>query len=449
MYQKRLIVCLCFFAGVVFCGLAQEVWTLEQCIRYAYDNNIQLKQQQLDVLRTENDLLQSKLNILPNLNASSGYQMGKGKVLDMETLTIVTGSTVKSFNASINSGVTFFRGFVKKNSIDYNLYSLLANLENVEKLKNELSIKIALFYLQIINAQEQLAVAENQLTLTLLQVNRTASLVDAGSVPEGDLFEIQSQAAREELRIVTSRNMLEISQLNLAQLLDLDARINFQVVVPDFSNIVITDLLTSVDDIFATAENTLPQVKAAELYLKSVEKQLSVAKGYRSPSLSISGGYSTRYSNTAKHPANPSEAYLFMDQLKDGVNSYINVGMNIPIFNGWQVNTNVKNAKLNVLNYQYQLQLTKNTLYKEIQQAHADATASLKKYIAASKAVANMEEAFRYTEQRYEVGLMNFVDYSTAKTRLTEAQSELLQSKFEYIFNIKVLDFYNGREITL
>ena len=449
MLKKKLIICLCLITGVVFCGAAQETWTLEQCIRYAYDNNIQLKQQQLAVEYAENDLLQSKLNILPNLNASGTFNSGKGKVLDMETLTIVTGSTVNNFNGGISSGVTFFRGLVKKNTIGYNLYSLLANMENVEKSKNDLSINIALYYLQIVHAQEQLTVAENQLNLTLLQIDRTSALVDAGSVPEGNLFEIQSQAAREDLQIVTARNALELSRLNLAQLLDLDARTNFQVVVPDFSNMDISDLFTSVDDIFATAETTLPQVKAAELILKSVEKQLAIQRGYRSPSLSLSGGYTTRYSSIAKHPANPSEAYLFMDQLRDGVNSYINVGINIPIFNGWQINTSVKNAKLNVLNYQYQLQLTKNTLYKEIQQAYAEAVASMKKYDASAKAVASMEEAFRYTEQRFEVGLMNFVDYSTAKTRLTAAQSDLLQAKFEYIFKTKVLDFYNGRKITL
>jgi len=446
MLKKKLIVCLCCLTGVVFCASAQEAWTLEECIRYAYENHIQLKQQQLLVNEAENNLLQSKLSILPSLNASGSYSVSRGTVLDQNTFKIVTGETVKSASASISSSVNLFKGFQTKNTIDRNLYSLLASIENVEKLKNELSIKIALYYLQIVHDQEKLAVCENQLNLTMLQVNRTAALVDAGFEPEGKLFEIQSQAATEELQIVRARNNLDISRLNLAQLLDLETRTNFQVVIPDFSNLEISDLLSSVEEVFATAETILPQVKAAEYNLKSAEKQLAFYRGYRSPTLSLSGGYSTRYSSTVKIE---ELNYPFWDQLKDGINSGITIGLSIPIFNGWQVNTVVKNAKLNVQNYQYQLQLTKNVLYKEIQQAYADAAAALKQYFAATKAVTSMEETFRYTQQKYEVGLMNFVDYSAAKTRLEAAQSDMLQAKFEYIFKTKVLDFYNGREIKL
>jgi len=452
MLKIRLIISLCCMASIVFRVSAQEAWTFEQCIRYAFDNNIRLKQQELDVEYAENNLLQSKLSLLPNLNVSGSYSSAKGKVLDQETFQIVTGKTVNSFSGNIGSSVNLFKGWQQKNTIDRNLYSLRASIENVEKLKNDLSINIASYYLQILYAQEQLAVAENQLAVTLLQVQRTEALVEAGSQPEGALFDIQSQAAREELQIVTARNDLDLSKLNLMQLLDLQTTNKFQVVVPNFSNIGIAETGSSIDDVFNHAETVLPEVKAAEYNLKSMEKQLAIARGYRSPTLSLSGGYSTRYSSSASmYDAITGDElnYPLWDQLKDGINSYVGVNLIIPIFNGWQVQTNVKNAKLNLQNYQYQLQLTKNTLYKEIQQAHADAVASLKKYMASAKAVESVEEAFRYTEQRYEAGIMNFVDYSTAKTRLTSAQSDLLQAKFEYIFKTKVLDFYNGQPITL
>ena len=424
-------------------------WTLEECIRYAYDNNIQLKQMQLDVNQAENNLLQSRVNLLPNLNASSSYNASKGKTLDMNTFRIVDGQTVSSLSGGISSNLTLFSGFQKKNTIDRNLYSMLASIQNVEKLKNDLSINIALFYLQVIHAQEQLSVAENQLNLTILRVERTQTLVDAGSVPEGDLFEIQSQAAREELQVVTANNILEMSRLNLMQMLDLNVQTDFQIVVPDFSNIILSDPVVSVDDIFSHAESVLPQIKAAEYYLKSSEKQLSIAKGYRSPTLSLSGGYSTRYSSSALNPTSPTDDYPLWVQLKDGVNSYIGLSLNIPIFTGWQIQTGVKNSQINLQNQQYQLQHTKNTLYKEIQQAHADALAAQKRFQAATKAVASMEEAFRYTEQRYELGLMNFVDYTTVKTRLTGAQSDMLQAKFEYIFKVNVLNFYKGEKMVI
>ena len=452
MLKSKFIVSLCCVACTVLHVPAQEAWTLEECIRYAYDNNIQLKQQQLSVFQAENELLQSRLNLLPNLNATGSFNSSRGKVLDQNTFQIVDGQTVNSLSTGINSSVTLFRGLQQKNAIDRNLYTLLAGIQNVEMLKNNISINIALYYLQNIHAQEQLAVAENQLSLTLLQVERTAALVNAGSVPEGDLFEMQAQAAREELQVVSNQNMLEMSRLNLAQLLDLDSHANFQVVVPDFSDIIISELLNSVDDVFANAENVLPQIKAAEYNLKSAEKQLSFTKGYRSPTLTLQGGYNTRYSSSAT-TIDPFTferiTYPFWDQMKDGVTSYVGVGLNIPIFNGWQVQTGVKNAKLNLENNRYQLQLAKNTLYKEIQQAHADALAAMKRFLAATKAVESMQEAFRYTEQRYELGLMNFVDYTTVKTRLTGAQSDMLQAKFEYIFKTNVLNFYNGQPIAL
>ncbi len=420
---------------------AQEAWTLEQCIRYAYDNNISLKQEELKVTNAENNLLQSKVNLFPTINASSGYSSAKGRVWDSNTAGFVEGSAVQSLSGSISSAVTIFNVLQQKNTLDRNRFALMSGIQNVEKLKNDLSINITLYYLQIIHAEEQLAVAEDQLATTNLQVDRTKALVDAGSVPEGDLFEIQSQAAREELQVVTARNTLDLAKLNLAQLLDLETMKDFHVTVPDFSNIGVSEAATSVDDIFATAEDILPQVKAAEYDLAWAGKSLALARGGRSPVLSLSAGANTAYSNNWD--------LQLWDQLSQNYSINFGANLRIPIFNGWQVNTRIKNAKLDVRNYQYQLQLTKNTLYKEIQQAHADAVAALKKYLSSAKAVASMEEAFRYAEQRYEVGMVNFVDYSTNKTRLTAAQSEMLQAKFEYIFKTKVLDFYSGRPITL
>jgi len=441
MLKMRLIISLCCMASVAFSVSAQEAWTFEQCIRYAFDHNIRLKQQELDVANAENNLLQSKINLFPSLNASSNYSQAKGRVWDSNTASFVEGSTVKSLSGSVSSSVTIFSGFQQKNAIDRNRFSLLARVQNVEKLKNDLTINIASFYLQIIHAQEQLAVAENQLALTLLQVKRTEALVEAGSVSEGALFDIQSQAAREELQVVTANNLLDMARLDLSQLLDLPTASNFQVVVPDFSNIGISEISGSASDVFAVAETVLPEVKSAEYGVAEAGKTLSMAKGARSPRLSISGGMNTAYSNSLD--------LSLWNQISQNYNMLFGVGLTVPIFNGWQVNTSVKNAKLNLQNYQYQLQLTKNNLYKEIQQAYADAMASLKQYMASVKAVAAMEEAFRYTEQRYEVGIMDFVDYSTAKTRLTSAQSDLLQAKFEYIFKTKVLDFYRGQPVTL
>ncbi|MDR1865817.1 MAG: TolC family protein [Bacteroidales bacterium] len=450
--MKNAIMFICFFLSCIEKTEAQEVWTLEQCIRYACENNIQLKQQQLNTLNAENTLLQSQLSRLPDLNVSGNFSSSRGKVLDQNTFSIVDGETVKSLSGGVSSSVTLFRGLQLKNTVDRNYFALLASRQDTEKLKNDLSLNIVMYYLQIIHAEEQLAVAEQQLLLTRRQAARTAVLVEAGSLPEGNLFDMEAQEAREELQAVTARNTLDMARLNLAQLLDLDTRTDFRVASPEFPDITVSGLAGTVDDIFAHAGSVLPQIKSAEYRMESARESLSVARGARSPSLTLSGGYSTRYSSSASlfDPVSREEyGYPFWRQLRDGVNSYIGIGLGIPLFNGWQINTGVKNARLNLQNAQYQLQLAENTLYKEIQQAHADANAAMNRYAASRKAVAAMEEAFRHTEQRYEVGMMNFLDYHTAKTQLAAAQSELLQAKYEYIFKTKVLDFYQGRPIKL
>ena len=438
---RFIIVCLVCAGCSFFRVSAQETWTLEQCIRYAYDNHILLKQEELNVENAENVLFQSKMNRFPTLNSSSNYSAAKGRVWDTNTASFVEGSTVRSLSGSVSSSVTLFNGLQQKNTIDRNRFSLMASIQNVEKLKNDLSINITLLYLQIIHAKEQMAVAENQLVLTRLQVDRTKSLTDAGAVPEGDLLEIQSQESLDELQTVTARNALSLALLDLAQLLDLRAAKDFQIVIPDFSNIEISEPTSSADDVFLVAEGILPEVKAAEYNLAGAGKSLAVARGGRSPRISLSAGFNTAYSN--------SWDLQLWEQLSQSYSMSFGVGVTIPIFNGWQVSTGIKNAKLNLQTYRYQLQLTKNNLYKEIQQAHTDADAALKKYVSSLKAATSMEEAFRYTEKRYEAGAVNFADYSTSKTQLTTAQSNLLQAKFEYIFKTKVLDFYNGTPIAL
>lgn len=448
--MKSFVLCKIFTFNVllltIFPVSAQETetWTLEECIRHAIENNIQLRQQRLSVNQAENDLLQSRLSRLPSVNASSNFSSSRGNVLDPNTFTIVQGQAVHMFTGGIGGSMPLFTGFQQRNTIERDRYFLRASIQNVEKLQNDLSINITLYYLQIIHAKEQLKIAENQLHLTELQIARTAILFDAGSVAKGAVLELRSQADREKLQVVMARNALEMSRLNLAQLLDLENINDFQVVIPDFSNIDIAMLAISVEDVYAVAEFTLPEIRAAEYMLKSMERQLAIARGSRSPTLSLSGGYNTRFSSAAMYFG---EHYPFWEQLRDGIASYVGVSMTIPVFNGWQVNTNIRNTRLNLQSQQYQLELTRANLFKEIQQAHADALAALQRYFASVQAVASMEETFRYTEQRFELGMMNFVDYSATKTQLAIAQSDMLQAKFEYIFRSKILDFYTGKPI--
>ncbi|MDP4274418.1 MAG: TolC family protein [Bacteroidota bacterium] len=456
-------------------AIGQGSWSLRKCIDYAIAHNLQVKQQEVNARMSENTYLQSRLDVLPNLNASGGFNYSLGRALDQTTYQFTSNQKIKSSNFSVNSSVNLFSGFQQANTIKQNHFNLMASLSNVEKVKNDISLNIASAFLQILFCQELLEVANNQLELSQQQVDHTRTLYNAGSVPQGKLFEIQAQAASDELQVVNSQNSLDLSKLTLIQLLDLDSIKNFEIEKPNLGFIKIDTLEFTIDSVFNRAQE-LPQIRAAQYSLLSAEKGLAIAKAERSPRLTLGASYGSGYSDIRERVTGLSDFqtfpigktqttgetvvslpaqtpiygnYPFNNQIKDNANTNIMLGLSIPIFNGWKANSSIANAKLAMVNSKYSLQNAKNMLYKDICQAYTDALAALKKYRATDKALSSIEESFKYTQQKYEIGLMNFVDYSTVKNQLAKTQSELLQAKYEYIFKLKVLDFYKGNPITL
>ncbi|MBE9510274.1 MAG: TolC family protein [Bacteroidetes bacterium] len=443
---------------IAYNSLGQEnKWTLEECVLYAIEHNIQVKQQELAADVQQNALKQSKYNLAPSLNGGAGHSYSFGRALDESTYEFTENQTVMSDYFSLNSSVTLFNGFMNRKSIEQNRYNLQASIQDVEKIKNDISLNIALAYLQILLNKELLEVARNQYDITMEQIDRTSKLVAAGSLARGSLLEIQAQAASEELQVVNSGNQLDLSILNLTQLLELDIVGDFDIIVPELQIPDETKLIEPVMTVYSEAIKIQPQIKGAEFQLESSEMGLDIAKGARSPRLSFNGSYNTRYSDIRDKfigldPVTNLPTYTeykFMDQLKDNVNYGLSLSLSVPIFNGWQVNQAVSNARLDIKRSQYNLEYQKNMLYKDIQQAYADAKASLKKFHSSQRALVSMEESFRYTEQKFNVGLVNTIDYKTSKNQLTRTQSDLLQAKYEYIFKVKVLDFYRGKELSL
>jgi outer membrane protein len=430
---------------------AQKVWSLEDCIMYAYENNISIKQQVLNTRYNENMYKQSKVELAPNLNAGASHGYSFGYVLDPLTYTAVENQTIMSSNINISSSVTLFSGLRQKNSIQQNKFNLLAAQEDLEKLKNDISLFLASGYLQILFNRELLQVSINQHELTLQQVERTAKLVEAGSLARGSLLEIQAQAASEELNVISAQNQLDIAYLDLTQMLDLDSVGDFEIEIPEFGDVGREPIMLTVGMVYRDALDVLPQVQSAEYQLESAIRGLSIAQGQRSPSLSLSGQWGTGYSDARQRQMESGawEDVPFWDQMDLNRSTMVSMGLSIPLFNQWRVNTNISNAKLTVMSSELSLETTKMDLYKNIQQAYADAVAAQKKFLATEEALKSMEESFKYTEEKFEVGLVNTVDYNTEKNRLTATQSELLQAKYDYIFKIKILDFYRGIPITL
>jgi outer membrane protein len=424
---------------------AQESWSLQKCIDYALKNNIQIKQQVLNSEYYNNQLGQAKNNRLPNLSLGIQNNMNFGRTTgaDNTYLNINSNST----SGSLSSNITLWNGFTLKNSVKMAEMDLRASLEETQKAKDDMMLNIAASYLEILFAEELVTVAEDLLKITQLQIDRTGKLVEAGSLAKGSLLEIEAQYAREELNVVNAQNRLQLAYLALYQLLELPSTESFKVEKPILPEIGANMSLMNTMDVFKNAVQLRPAVKGAEFKLESARKQLLISKGNLLPSLSFGGSYYNFYNN--KYTDYAGSKIPFGEQIKSNERYGFGVTLDIPIFNRFQARTSVSNSQIQVENTELQLQNTKNLLRKDIEQAYTNAIAAFKRYVANQKTVVSSQEAFRYTEEKFNVGMINSVEYNQSKNNLSSAQSDLLQAKYEYIFRTKILDFYNGRAIEL
>lgn len=425
---------------------AQKKWTLEDCIQYALDNNLQVKRTQLQADINSNNYLQSKINVAPNLNGSIGRSYNYGRQIDPFTNNFISNNTVND-DYGITTNLNIFNGLQSYNNIKKSEYSMLAAIQNVKKQKVELTLDVATDYLDILFKKELLTVNENQMEVAALQAARTKKLVDAGSSARGDYLEMQSQLASEKLNVTNAKNDLKVSYLNLTQLLDLDSTAGFEIVVPDTVDPQIEQNLPSTGEIYQAALEKLPYIKQAEYQLKTTEYNLAIQKGRRSPQIYFSSGWGTGYSSYYKDAS--GNTYPYGNQLRGNSNTNLRIGVSIPIFNRWEVNNAISNAKIQVSDAQYSLDQSKQQLYKEIQQAHNNAVSAREKFYSATEAVNSYKESFHYTEQKYDVGMVNSVDYNIAKNNYIKAESDLLRAKYQYIFYVKILDYYQGESLTL
>ena len=477
--KKFLLVFSIFFACIMV-SYAQKVWTLEDCIEYALTNNIEVKQQMLSIDNGEETLLQSKLGMLPDLNGYASHGYNWGQTIDQYTNEFAT-ARVRSNNFYLSSQFTIFNGLQQMNQVRKNELDLLSTKYDVDKFMDDVSMTIAAAYLQILYYGELKRVAEAQLDITQQQVDRTKKMVDAGTLARGDLLLIEAQLATEELNLINVQNNLDISYLTLVQLLDLPSTLGFEIEKPDLSTVKAPEAPLGADAIYEIALGSRPDIKSAEIGVQSSEKSLSLARGALSPVFGFSGSWGTGYSGAASdyskgidpvdippyligYTASPEplavysvpytdykdyETKLFGDQISDNMNKSIMVNLYIPIFNGWMVRSNIAKAKIGINNANYTLESSKLRLRKVIQQAYADAVAALKTHAAAEKKVDATTESFKYADQKFNVGLINSVEYNEAKKEMTKAQAELIQAKYDYIFKITTLDFYMGNPLTL
>lgn len=432
---------------------AQKVWTLEECIGYALDNNLQIKRQTLQTDIAKNNLLQSIIDLAPDLGASAGHAIGSGRVLNNN---YTFAKKTSGGSLGLASSIIIFKGFQKLNTIKMNKYNLLSSLEDLEKLKNDIALNIAGGYLQILFNKELLEVTKSQLDVTKLQIEKTKKLYEVGNVAKGALLEIQATASTEEANLIAAQNDLNLANLTLAQMLDLDTVKGFTVYLPGELNVP-EKFSDDPDSVYRIALGNMPQIKSAEYGLKQSESALAVARGGRSPQLSLTGYYSTQYEfydslrqyDPITFQITRVDPYPIRDQLKNKMYKSISMNLSIPIFGRFQIQKEICNAKIRVRDAEFALRQSQLQLRKDIEQAYADAIASFENFKSRQKTVDAQEENFKYVQQKFDVGLINSVDYSVAKNSYTKAKSDLLHAKYEFIFKTKILDFYKGNVIKL
>ncbi|HET6227617.1 MAG TPA: TolC family protein [Bacteroidia bacterium] len=457
-------------------GITKQVLNLEQCIDYALKNNIQIKQSEVNTEIADINLVQSQGALLPAINGNMSHTYNFGRTIDRYTNQFAK-QQVLSQNLGVSADFTLFNGLQTINTIHQNRYTYLASKYNVDKMKNDIALNVATAYLQILYNTEAVENARNQIGITTAQSERAKKLVEAGSVAKGSYLDIMAQLATEELNLTNAENQLNISYLALAQLMNLPSAQGLRVTKPEI-NIDGQPLLAATDanQIYTTALDVLPEIKSANYNMKSAEKGLDVAWGGLSPRLSLSAFYGTGYSGLSKRYKTfpellgyspngdmtstgetvlspsisaPDQVIPFMTQYNDNINKSVGFYLTIPIFNRLQVKTSISRARMQMLSSELQMESTKLQIQKNVQQALADANAGLKKYYASTKAVEAIAESFKYTEQKFNVGIVNTNDYNDSKNKLIKAQSDLLQAKYEYIFKTKVLDFYQGKPLKL
>lgn len=482
MSKTILPVILALFVSVAVS--AQEKWDLQECIDYALDNNLSIQQSRLNIERAEIGLTQSKYSLLPNLNAQATHGYNFGQRIDPFTNQFAT-ERVQTNNLFMSSSLDLFNGFSKVNAVKRSEADVSASEYDLKTIQNDISLQLCLAYLQILRNKENAAIAREQLTLSESQVTRTQTLVDAGQLSRGFLYDIQAQFAQEEFNLVNAENGIELAKLNLTQIMQLtpEEAADFEIVTPDLTDEGKELLDQSAMDIYIRAKQEMPQIQAAEHRRAFAEYDLKVAGGNLYPNLSLSGSVGSGYSganrilvgegtNIGQVPI--GQAYVqgtpipvvsiqeqtiytdgdyktkgFGDQLSDNFNQNIQLNLVIPIFNGLSAKSNLNRAKINQLDADIRYSQISNQLRFDVEQAYADAKAAMNSFMAAQKAVFALKESFDNAQVRFDQGVINTVEFNDLKTQYTNAQSNMTNAKFDFVFRTKILDFYLGNPITL
>lgn len=421
-------------------------WTLQECVEYALENNISIQQSELDINLADIDNDQALANFLPNLNSNAAFNINTGANINPATNQF-ENTTFRSASGGISSGINIFSGFQNWKALQRSKINKIASQYRLDKMKDDIALFVANSFLQILANREQLKVLQGQNEVTQENLKNTQDLVDAGVLPQGDLLELRATDATQAQQIITTENSLFIAKLGLAQVLQLKDYQNFDIVDEDYGLVASDILQKQPSEIAAQAKEELNEVKIARSNFELAEKDLELARANFFPTLSGFVGYNTRWASTQVNPFTGDDI-AFIDQLYLFDGTSVGLRLNFPIFSNFNVRNNVKRNKVNVERLKFQLEQAELDLEATVYQAYNDALNSRKSYQAAVQTEDARRLAFEYAQERYDVGLSNAFDFNQSRTAYENSQSDVVRTKYDYIFRIKILEFYFGLPIT-
>ena len=424
-----------------------RVMTLQECVDLATENNLNVQRSRLNLETAETNLNETELQRYPNANAGGSFAYSWGRSIDPTSNQFIT-QRINSTNLNASSGVNIYNGFQLKNSINQNKKDLEAAGFDVEKATNDVQLDIVTFYLNVIFNKELLENARFQLQSSQNQLERTKILVEAGSLPRSNELELISQVSTGEVNVVTAENNLTLAYLTLKQAMLLPVSDNIDVIVPDAA-VEELDLSITPETVYGQAQQTLPEIKAADQRVQSAEFGYEVSKGGLYPSLSLRAGLSTNYSDAATgfDPKDDGTDFTLGEQFQENLSRFLSLNLTIPIFNGLSQRATIQRSKIVMQQASIGALEQRNFLRQIIESAYTDAIASSKTFAASTRQVETLEETFRSIENQYNLGASNFTDYQVASNNLFQARSDQTRAKFDFIFKKKLLDFYQGKTI--
>lgn len=479
--MKKAIMLFGSFIGLFF-GFAQSSrWSLQKCIDYAIENNITIKQRQLQIESAQHTLQQSREGrFTPQVSASISQAMRTGRSIDPFTNQFVT-QTVYSTSASLNGSIVLFNGFGTINTIKQNETLLRANQLDLEQAKRDIALNVANAYLQLLLAQELEQIARMQVEISRAQLERTEKLFKAGNVAEIQVLNLKSQLANEEVNLVTARNQVNFARLRLLQEMNMPAQTDFEIEKVEVGSLINDYDAQTPQSIYEIAEKNQYNLQSADLRTESFRYGEAVARSALYPTLTLGAGVSSAYSSAAPSelfrpdgtsrlvqvpigfvgstldtvytiraiPNGKVEPNRFFNQMDFNRSTFIVLNLNIPLYSQGRNRNAIAQARIQQKNQAYQAQLLRQQLRQTIEQAYSDMKVAQSNYEARQKQVEALMLNFKAVEARFNAGAINAVDYNLAKLNLDQAQVQLVRAKYEYLFRIKVLDFYTNKPIEL